>query len=141
MDWFYPVLGGILTGDRAQARLESRWDEFMIDGRGTRCVVERPWVTSAETCELVIALEAAGMRDTAETVFDWVQYLRYGDGSYWTGATFPDDVVWPRERPTWCGAAMVLASDVLFQLTPASGLWRGEGLPETVASEPIGDSP
>jgi hypothetical protein len=141
MDWYYPVLGGVLTGDKARARLESRWDEFMIEGRGTRCVLDRPWVTSAETCELVIALDAAGMRDEANAVFEWVHFLRYDDGSYWTGATFPDGVVWPREQPTWSSAAMVLASDVLFDLTPASSLWRGEGLPETVASEPVGDTP
>jgi hypothetical protein len=141
MDWYYPVLGGILTGDTARARLRTRWDDFIVPGRGTRCVVDRPWVTSAETCELVIALDVADLRDEAEAVFDWVHQLRHEDGSYWTGATFPDGTVWPRERPTWGSAAMVLASDVLLELTAGSTLWRGEGLPETLVSEPVGDAP
>ncbi len=141
MDWYYPVLGGVLTGDRARARLASRWDDFIVEGLGTRCVIDRPWVTSAETCELVIALETAEMPAEARTVFEWVHHLRHDDGSYWTGATFPDGTVWPRERPTWGSAAMVLAYDVLFGLSPASTLWRGEGLPETVLSEPVGDAP
>jgi hypothetical protein len=141
MDWYYPALGGILVGDAARRRLGSRWDDFISEGRGARCVIDRPWITSAETCELVIALDTAGMRDQACVVFEWIQYLRNGDGSYWTGATFPDGTVWPRERPTWSSAAMVLAYDVLCGLTPASGLWRGEGLPQTVTSQPVGVAP
>jgi hypothetical protein len=141
MDWYYPVLGGVLTSDAARARLESRWDDFVVEGLGTRCVSDRPWITSAETCELVIALEVAGMRAEAEAIFDWIHYLRHDDGSYWTGATFPDGTVWPRERPTWGSAAMILACDVLLGLTPGTSLWRGEGLPETIVSEPVGDAP
>ena len=33
---------------------------FVVDGRGVRCVSDRPWITAAETCELVMALDAIG---------------------------------------------------------------------------------
>ena len=57
MDWYYPILGGALRGAQASARIAERWDEFVVDGLGIRCVDDRPWVTGAETCELVMALE------------------------------------------------------------------------------------
>ena len=31
-----------------------------MDGLGVRCVSDRPWVTAAETCELVLTLDAIG---------------------------------------------------------------------------------
>ena len=34
-------------------------------GRGVRCVSDQPWVTAAETCELVMALDAIGLHDRA----------------------------------------------------------------------------
>ena len=43
-----------------QARIDARWDEFVVPGLGIRCVDHRPWVTGAETCELVMALDAIG---------------------------------------------------------------------------------
>ena len=124
MDWYYPVLGGVLTGGDARARLREKWTDFIEEGLGSRCVSDRPWVTSAETAELVIALDAAGMRSEARAVFSWVHYLRAGDGAYWTGATFPDGTVWPREKPTWAVGAIVLAADALYGITAGSEMWR-----------------
>ena len=60
MDWYYPVLGGAVRGAGAAARLHAGWDEFVVPGLGVRCVSDEPWVTGAETCELVIALDAVG---------------------------------------------------------------------------------
>ena len=36
-------------------RLDERHDAFVMDGRGVRCVGDRPWVTVAETCECALA--------------------------------------------------------------------------------------
>jgi hypothetical protein len=113
MDWYYPVLSGALDRNVARERITARWDDFVVDGLGTRCVDDRPWITSAETAELVIALELCGLTQEARTLFEWVQYLRYRDGSYWTGATFPDGRHFPNERSNWSAAAIVLANDVL----------------------------
>ncbi len=63
MEWYYPVLGGALRGSRAHTRINERWDDFVVPGLGIRCVDDRPWVTGAETCELVLALDAIGEQE------------------------------------------------------------------------------
>jgi hypothetical protein len=124
MDWYYPVLGGAVTGEAARRRLLDRWDEFVVVGLGCRCVTDRPWVTAAETAELVIALESAGLRAEAVELLDWVQRLRDPSGAYWTGVTFPDGELWPPERPTWTSGAVLLAADVLGGEGPTSAFFR-----------------
>lgn len=129
MDWYYPVLGGAVRGSAGVALLDSRWDEFVVAGRGIRCVADRPWVTAAETAELVLALDSVGDRDRAMTLLRDVQFLREESGGYWTGWVFPEGANWPAEQSTWTGAAIILATDALTDHTPASGLFRGAGLP------------
>jgi len=125
MDWYYPILGGALRGPAADARIRERWDQFVVDGLGIRCVDDRPWVTGAETCELVIALDAVGHRSPAHRQFAAMQHLREADGSYWTGLVFADGKRWPEERTTWTGAAVILAADALSDTTSGSGIFRG----------------
>jgi hypothetical protein len=127
MDWYYPVLGGVVRGPEARARLVSRWDDFVVVGRGARCVIERPWVTTGETCELVIACLIAGMPDEAEALFEWVHHLADADGGYWTGATFPDGIVWPVEKTTWNAGAVLLAADCLHG-GPTLSLFDGSSM-------------
>jgi hypothetical protein len=123
MDWYYPVLGGVVTGRTALRRLERRWDEFVVTARGVRCVSDRPWVTAAETCELVLALVALGERREAERLFDWAHHLRGDDAAYWTGANVNDGAIFPEEQPTWTSAAVVLAGDALED-GPVAELFR-----------------
>ncbi len=123
MDWFYPVLAGVYTGAAARARLQSRWDEFVVDGLGCRCVADEPWVTVAETCELVLALIAAGERHRAAELFSWLYQWRDGDGAYWTGYQWELGILWPEEKPTWTAAAILLAADALTGHTGASALF------------------
>jgi hypothetical protein len=120
MDWYYPVLGGALTGPAARARLAAGWDRFVVPGLGARCVADHPWVTGAETCELALALAAAGLPDAALEQLAAMQHLRHDDGSYWTGLVYADDARWPVERTTWTAAAVVLAADALAGASPAS---------------------
>ncbi len=132
MDWYYPVLCGAITGAEAQKRIEKSWDKFTVPGWGVRCVSDRPWVTMAETAELVLALASMEDFDRAERVFSWLRDKKYGDGSYWMGVTFPDGVIWPEEKTSWTSAAVLLAYDALNELTPASRLfqhrfWREKG--------------
>ena len=47
-----------------------------MPGLGIRCVDTNPWVTGAETCELVLALDALGDRDRALRLFADMQHLR-----------------------------------------------------------------
>ncbi|MFI5952689.1 prenyltransferase [Cryptosporangium sp. NPDC051539] len=129
MDWYYPILTGVLDRGAADARLAARWDDFVVPGLGIRCVSDQPWVTGAETCELVLALDAIGRKDDALEQLAAMQHLRHGDGSYWTGYVYPDAERWPVEQTAWTAATVILATDALSRTTPGSGLFRGEGLP------------
>ena len=132
MDWFYPVLCGVLEGDAARHRLEGRWRTFVEPGIGCRCVSDQPWVTIAETCELAMACVAAGRRQRARELFDDIRRHQTEDGSWWTGYAFADDALWPDERPTWTAGAVLLAADALARLTPAARLFTQVALPETL---------
>jgi hypothetical protein len=134
MDWYYPLLGGVLSEDAVAARLLSRWDDFVVPGLGIRCVADRPWVTGAETCELALALDAVGRPAAAREQLAAMQHLRDPDGSYWTGLVYADGKRWPVERTTWTAATVVLAADALSGATAGSGLFRGEGLAPGVVS-------
>jgi hypothetical protein len=128
MDWYYPVLGGAVRGADALALLESRWEDFVVPGLGIRCVDTNPWVTGAETCELVLTLEAVGERDRATQLFEDMQHLRDEDGGYWTGFVFPENVNWPGEHTTYTAAAVILAADALSDSTPGADIMRGSTL-------------
>jgi hypothetical protein len=128
MDWYYPLLGGTLSPERVTERLVARWDDFVVPGLGIRCVSDQPWVTGAETCELVLALEAVGRREDALEQLAAMQHLRHSDGSYWTGFVYPDNERWPVEQTAWTGATVILATDALCGATGGSGLFRGAGL-------------
>jgi hypothetical protein len=129
MDWYYPVLCGPLHGAAAEELLASRWDDFVVDRLGCRCVDTNPWVTGAETCELVMALDNLGDRRRAAALLAAVQRCRHPSGLYWTGYVFDEDVYWPDEQTTYTSAAVVLATDALSRTTAGSGLFRGDALP------------
>jgi len=128
MDWYYPVLGGAVRGVAGRAMIDARWDDFVVPGLGVRCVSTNPWVTGAESCELVLALDAIGDRERARQVLADIGHLRLKDGSYWTGYVFPDDVNWPGEQTTYTAAAVVLAVDALTQGTAGADIMRGSTL-------------
>ncbi len=124
MDWYYPVLCGAVTGGDARRRIDRYWERFVVPDWGVRCVCDRPWATMAETSELVLALDAVGEHERAKAVFSWILDKKYDDGSYWMGVTFPDSVIWPEERTAWTAAAVLLAYDALYRLTPGSRLFH-----------------
>lgn len=123
MDWFYPVLCGAITGDEARKRLDQYWKKFVAEGMGVLCVSNRPWVTIAETCELVLALAATGNYKIAEIVFNWMHERRFEDGTYWCGFTYPDMVIWPEEKITWTNGVFLMAADALYNFNPAGRLF------------------
>ena len=126
MDWFYPVLTGVIKGASARAHLASRWQSFVVNQFGCRCVNDEPWVTVAESCELTMALLAAGSYPRATQLFSWLHQFRDDDGSYWTGNVYTDEALWPVERPTWTAGAVLLAADALSNKTSAAHLFRQE---------------
>lgn len=138
MDWYYPVLGGILRGEAAHARIAERWDAFVVEGLGVRCVSDRPWVTAAETCELALALNAIGDTDRARELLEWVQFLRHDDGSYWCGMNFEGErfdlpgEYFTADQPTWNSAAVVLAHAAITGDAATMSVFA----PDAVVTEP-----
>ena len=123
MDWFYPILSGIYSIDEARSRISDSEDKFIVTGIGCKCVSDEPWVTIAESCELVMALVAADRHQEAHTLFKQLHRWRDDDGAYWTGYQYETDCIWPKEKTTWTAAAVALAYDALFTLSPASDLF------------------
>lgn len=123
MDWFYPILCGVVSGEAAQKRIDRYWKKFVVEGLGVRCVSDQPWVTIAESSELVLALAAMGNTSLARIVFSWISDHTYADGSFWCGFTFPDMIIWPAEKIAWTNAVVLLAADALYNLTPASAMF------------------
>lgn len=129
MDWYYPVLSGALRGPSAASRMRDSWERYVWAGEGVRCVDDEPWVTAAETVELVVALDAIGESASAHTLFTDIQSLRDEEtGGYWTGRNVVNDQVWPVEQTSWTAAAMVLAGDALVGATGGASLWRDLGV-------------
>ena len=149
MDWYYPVLGGAISGSDALAHLDARWDEFVImnpaDGAidgvadggslGVRCVSDKHWATAAETSECAMAYLLAGDRATATDLFRATLPMRQPDGRYLTGIVYPDLVTFPTEEcSTYTSAAVVLAADALGGCSPASGIFVDHrALPDLIA--------
>ncbi len=124
MDWYYPVLGGALRGAGAAERIARGWDAFVVPGLGVRCVSDQPWVTVAETCELVISLDACGQRQRARELLATAGRLRHEDGSYWTGWQYVNEKHFPAERSSWTSAAVVLAADALDGFSGGAAIFR-----------------
>jgi hypothetical protein len=118
MDWYYPVLAGVVPA----THLDARWAEFVVPDLGVRCVSDEPWVTGGETAELVLTLAAHG-RDAGE-LFDCLNRLRTPDGDYWTGWQYANRVHWPAERTTWTAGAVLLANAAISGHQPTLDVFR-----------------
>jgi len=138
MDWYYPVLAGILPKDSGRARLYARWTEFVQPGLGCRCVSDEPWITSAETAELVMACLAVGKDKQARELLSNLKPLASDTGGYWMGWQFEENVVWPLERPSWTAGALILAVDALEDLSTGSNLLITNSIPEYPAQQDRG---
>ncbi|MEU2158845.1 prenyltransferase [Streptomyces sp. NPDC019396] len=135
MDWYYPVLGGAVTGAQAKERIEERWDEFVVAGLGVRCVLPNPWVTGGESCELALALWAMGESDRALEILQSIQHLRADGGMYWTGYVFEDKAVWPEELTSWTAGSLLLAVAALGGDEATTAVFGGERLPRGLEPE------
>jgi hypothetical protein len=114
MDWYYPVLAGVLDGDGAVRRLAEGTGCFVAEGRGVRCRRDERWVTTAETAECALAHGRAGDREAAARLLGWTAQQRRPDGGYATGLVHPERSEFPPgERSTYSAAAVLLADDAL----------------------------
>ena len=124
MDWYYPVLCGIYSKQDSKKIINERWDEFVVPGLGCKCVSEEPWVTVAESCELILALNKIDEKKTALEIFENISRLiDQKDKLFWTGYVYKDDKFWPIEKPSWTAAAVVLAANSLFEFNSTSNFF------------------
>lgn len=122
MDWYYPILTGAICGQAARQRLDAGWERFVVADLGCRCVAEEPWVTAAETAELAMACLTLGRVDQARALIADLSPLAKGGEGFWMGWQYDLGMIWPKERPGWTSAAVVLAVDALYQISPGSDL-------------------
>jgi hypothetical protein len=113
MDWYYPILAGVVPPAAAKARLRFHRSRFIEPQRGCRCVATEPWATVAESAELALTLVGLGLNREAAHLLAWQERHRDVDGAYWMGWQFQLDVAWPLEKPSWTQAVMILAHDAL----------------------------
>ena len=123
MDWYYPVLGGAVTGDAARRRLIAGAATFGL-GDGVRCRSDGRWVTAAESAEAAMAHLVAGLDIRAIALLGATRGLRCADGGYLTGVVLPERSHFPAgERTTYSAAAVVLAADLVAGGAATSSLF------------------
>ena len=124
MDWYYPILAGVLNKKDSLKCLNQRWDEFVVEGLGCKCVKEEPWVTAAESAELVLALSRLNLDEKAKELLQNTFNLIDEDGLLWTGYVFKDKKFWPVEKPSWTMAAAILAGNSINRFSPSSNFFN-----------------
>jgi len=105
MDWFYPVLCGVMTGDSARDRLEDGMDRFLEAGWAVGASPTNR-VTVAESCVNSWSRwpRSGGRERRAREILEWLFPVDRRRGDLLTGYQFEDEEFWPGERPTWtCG--------------------------------------
>ena len=50
------------------------------------------------------------------------------NGAYWMGRQYKENVFWPKERPPWTSAAVILAYDTIYNLSDGSKLFLNDSL-------------
>jgi hypothetical protein len=90
---------------------------------GCKCVSDEPWVTTAESAELVLALKVNRQHDLAREHLSWLHKMRDERGAYWMGYQLQSEVFWPVECPPWTAGAVLLATDAVVEMTPAHALF------------------
>ena len=124
MDWYYPILSGAFSKSDSIELIRDKWNEFVVEGLGCKCVKEEPWVTAAESAELVLALTKIGLKNEAEKILQDTFNLIDDDGLLWTGYVFKDKKYWPIEKPSWTMGAAILAGNAINKFSPSSDFFK-----------------
>jgi len=122
MNWFYPVLTGVIKGREAKEHIEREWSDLIIDNWGCRVAADEDVTAVAETGELIIALCLIGEHGKARNLLDWTLRLRDDRGGFCRGMKLPEREPCPGddERATWTSAALIMAIAALSGLPGAS---------------------
>ena len=126
MDWYYPILSGCLKQDEKSHYINKIFKDFYLDGIGIKCVIEEPWVTVAETSEFILALMCAGYDDEAKRLLFDVLNISDEEGIPFMGWQYEQNIFWPKEKPSWTAAALMLSADCVFDYSDASDLFKSD---------------
>ena len=138
MDWYYPVLTGVLQNSEGRDRLEAQREQFEMPNKGIRCVSDRPWITTAETCECAIAYLAVGERNHSIELFTKIQDYRDDNGRYLTGVVYPEKVSFPEnEYSTYSAAAVILTADAILEATSAGRIFSDHTFLPSLSDEQV----
>ena len=124
MDWYYPILSGAFSESESIEKIRDKWEKFVVEGLGCKCVQEEPWVTAAESAELVLALTKIGLFNEAEKILQDTFNLIGDDGLLWTGYVYKDKKFWPIEKPSWTMGAAILAGNSLNKFSPSGDFFK-----------------
>ena len=142
MDWYYPVLAGVVTGAAGAARLAERTSTFVMDGP-RRSLRRRPPVDDrGRDLRGGDGLPRRRRRPHgARAVHAGPRPIGATTAPIVTGIVHPERISFPDgERTSYTAAAVVLAADALSGASAASGLFLGEHLPAVIdTSDPVTD--
>ena len=124
MDWYYPILCGAFSKSDSIELIRDKWNEFVVEGLGCKCVKEEPWVTAAESAELVLALTKIGLKNEAEKILQDTFNLIDDDGLLWTGYVYKDKKYWPIEKPSWTMGAAILAGNSINKFSSSGDFFK-----------------
>ena len=102
MDWYYPVLGGALRGDRGLERIRERLGHVRRRRRSARVASATSRGSPApRRASWPSRCTRSARTTTARRLVRDMQHTRHDDGGYWTGWQFANQVMWPSERSSW----------------------------------------
>ena len=124
MDWYYPIISGVLSDSEKDKYIKKIYKDFYIEGIGVKCVVEEPWVTVAETSEFIVSLVISNEIEEAKKLLIEVMNISDLNDIPYMGWQYKENIFWPEEKPSWTAAALILAADSIYDFSSGSDILK-----------------
>ena len=124
MDWYYPIISGVLSDSEKDKYIKKIYKDFYIEGIGVKCVVEEPWVTVAETSEFIVSLVISNEIEEAKKLLTEVMNISDLNDIPYMGWQYEENIFWPEEKPSWTAAALILAADSIYDFSSGSDILK-----------------
>ncbi|MFL2734907.1 MAG: hypothetical protein ACJ0FD_02025 [Gammaproteobacteria bacterium] len=124
MDWYYPIISGVLSDSEKDKYIKKIYKDFYIEGIGVKCVVEEPWVTVAETSEFIVSLVISNEIEEAKKLLIEVMNISDLNDIPYMGWQYEENIFWPEEKPSWTAAALILAADSIYDFSSGSDILK-----------------
>ena len=124
MDWYYPIISGVLSDSEKDKYIKKIYKDFYIEGIGVKCVIEEPWVTVAETSEFIVSLVISNEIEEAKKILIEVMNISDLNDIPYMGWQYEENIFWPEEKPSWTAAALILAADSIYDFSSGSDILK-----------------